>query len=152
WEASQEEEQEKLEEWEDDHEFSLSWTTNMIIVLCFVKHFYSLEKTDLSLVALQGMRDCSNYSMQVAATLIAVLTVDFKSTPTDVAMALHKIMQHLSYGPHVCLFFLELFMVLIFHMVSSRALTSLEVTAVMKDPICPSTPTSLIRYYHCAHC
>ncbi|OXB53240.1 hypothetical protein ASZ78_004087, partial [Callipepla squamata] len=102
WETSQEEEQEKLEEWEDDHEFSLSWTTNLIIVL--------------------------------------------------VAMALHKIMQHLSYGPYVCLFFPELFMVLIFQMVSSRALTSLEATTVMKDPICPSTPTSAIRYYHRAHC
>ncbi|OXB53298.1 hypothetical protein ASZ78_013631, partial [Callipepla squamata] len=86
WEAPQEEEQEKPKQWEDDHEFSLSWTTNtMIIVLFFVKHFYSLEKTDLTLVALQRMRDCSNYSIQVAATLMAVLTVDFKSTPTDVS-------------------------------------------------------------------
>ncbi|OXB80603.1 UNVERIFIED_CONTAM: hypothetical protein H355_005532 [Colinus virginianus] len=129
WEALQEEEQEKLKQWEDDHAFSLSWTTNiMIIVLCFVKHFCSLEKTDLTLVALQGMRDCSNYSTQVAATLMAVLTVDFKPTPTDVAMALHKIVQHSQYGPHVRLFFPELFVVLIFQMMSSRALKSLEVT------------------------
>ncbi|OXB52350.1 hypothetical protein ASZ78_004346 [Callipepla squamata] len=95
---------------------------------CFVKHFCSLEKTDLTLVALQGMRDCSNYSTQVAATLMAVLTVDFKPTPTDVAMALHKIVQHSQYGPHVRLFFPELFVVLIFQIVSSRALKSLEVT------------------------
>ncbi|OXB70148.1 UNVERIFIED_CONTAM: hypothetical protein H355_012638, partial [Colinus virginianus] len=212
---------------------------------CFVKQFYSLKKTNLILVALQGMRDCSNYSTQVAATLMAVLTVDFKPTPTNVqwiltaihrsrklimeewaqstiqstfpwlatsdprastfsllhcsptcnrcaaptpflegppihphmdrdlhplwigtpmpcrreppshaervAMALHKIVQHSQYGPHVRLFFPELFMVLIFQMVSSRELTSLEVTAIMEDPICPSTPTSAIRYSCHAH-
>ncbi|OXB70858.1 UNVERIFIED_CONTAM: hypothetical protein H355_016350 [Colinus virginianus] len=55
---------------------------------CFVKHFYSSETTDLILVALQGMKDCSNYNTQVTATLMAVLTVDFKSTPTDVSSCL----------------------------------------------------------------
>ncbi|OXB69636.1 UNVERIFIED_CONTAM: hypothetical protein H355_013334, partial [Colinus virginianus] len=94
WEAPQEEDQEKLKQWEDDHEFSLSWTANTtVIVLKFAKHFYSSEKTDFILTALQGMRDCSNYSTQVAATLMAVLMDDFKPTPTDVqriVMAIHR--------------------------------------------------------------
>ncbi|XP_065604448.1 uncharacterized protein LOC136056269 [Cyrtonyx montezumae] len=242
WEVPQEEDQEKLEQWEDDHKFSLSWTTNtMVIVLRFAKHFYSSEKTDFILTALQGMSDCSNYSTQVSATLMAVLMEDFKPTPTDVqrivtaihrsrkliteeraqrtiqntfprlaasdprattlsllrcshtcdrdtwelwemalssagvvpwmvqellrllemaplgqetesgtfplaaAMALHKIMQHSQYGPQVRLFFLELFMALIFQLVSSGSLEPPEVTAVTEDPICPSAPTSAIR-------
>ncbi|OXB51803.1 hypothetical protein ASZ78_016636, partial [Callipepla squamata] len=242
WEAPQEEDEEKLKQWEDDHKFSLSWTTNvMVIVLRFAKHFYSSEKTDFILTALQGMSDCSNYSTQLAATLMAVLMVDFKPAPTDVqrivmaihrsrkliteeqaqrtiqntfpwlaasdprattlsllrcshtcdkdtwelwemalssvgvvpqmvqellqllemaplgqeteigtlplaaAMALHKILQHSQYGPQVCLFVLELFVALIFQMVSSASLKPLEVTAIMEDLICPSAPTSDIR-------
>ncbi|OXB53099.1 hypothetical protein ASZ78_012555 [Callipepla squamata] len=58
------------------------------IFQCFVKHFYSSETTNLILVALQGMKDCSNYNTQVTANLMAVLTVDFKSTPTDVSSCL----------------------------------------------------------------
>ncbi|OXB52112.1 hypothetical protein ASZ78_014000 [Callipepla squamata] len=86
WEAPQGEDQEKLKQWEDDHKFSLSWTTNvMVIVLRFAKHFYSSEKTDFILTALQGMSDCSNYSTQLAATLMDVLMVDFKPAPTDVS-------------------------------------------------------------------
>ncbi|OXB52092.1 hypothetical protein ASZ78_015001, partial [Callipepla squamata] len=204
----------------------------------FAKHFYSSEKTDFILTALQGMSDCSNYSTQLAATLMDVLIVDFKPAPTDVqrivmaihrsrkliteeraqktiqntfpwlaasdprattlsllrcshtcdkdtwelwemalssagvvpwmvqellrllevaplgqeteigtlplaaAMALHKILQHSQYGPQVCLFVLELFVALIFQMVSSTSLKPLEVTAVMEDP---STPTSASR-------
>ncbi|OXB52181.1 hypothetical protein ASZ78_016590 [Callipepla squamata] len=239
WEAPQGEDQEKLKQWEDDHKFSLSWTTNvMVIVLRFAKHFYSSEKTDFILTALQGMSDCSNYSTQLAATLMDILMVDFKPAPTDVqrivmaihrsrkliteeraqktiqntfpwlaasdprattlsllrcshtcdkdtwelwemalssagvvpwmvqellrllevaplgqeteigtlplaaAMALHKILQHSQYGPQVCLFVLELFVALIFQMVSSTSLKPLEVTAVMEDP---STPTSASR-------
>ncbi|OXB66134.1 hypothetical protein ASZ78_003993 [Callipepla squamata] len=280
WEAPQGEDQEKLKQWEDDHKFSLSWTTNvMVIVLVrrarysrtrdhsrFAKHFYSSEKTNFILTALQGMSDCSNYSTQLAAILMDVLMVDFKPAPTDVsnwqlltgglspywggigvqrivmaihrsrklitkeraqrtiqntfpwlaasdphattlsllrcshtcdkdtwelwemalssagvvpwmvqellrllevaplgqeteigtlplaaAMALHKILQHSQYGPQVCLFVLELFVALIFQMVSSASLKLLEVTAVMEDPICLSTPTSAIRYHRRAH-
>lgn len=51
----------------------------------FEKHFHSSEKTDLILLALQGMRDCSNYNTQVASTLMAVLTVDFNPMPNDVS-------------------------------------------------------------------
>ncbi|OXB83387.1 UNVERIFIED_CONTAM: hypothetical protein H355_006234 [Colinus virginianus] len=230
WESPQGEDQEKLKQWEDDHKFSLSWTTNVtVIVLRFAKHFYSSEKTDFILTALQGMSDCSNYSTQLAATLMDVLMVDFKPAPTDVqrivmaihrsrkliteeraqrtiqttfpwlaasdpcattlsllrcshtcdkdtwelwemalssagvvpwmvqellrllevaplgqeteigtlplaaAMALHKILQHSQYGPQVCLFVLELFVALIFQMVSSTSLKPLEVTAVTED-------------------
>ncbi|OXB69610.1 UNVERIFIED_CONTAM: hypothetical protein H355_001940, partial [Colinus virginianus] len=61
------------------------------------------------------------------------------------AMALHKILQHSQYGPQVCLFVLELFVALIFQMVSSASLKPLEVTAIIEDPICPSAPTSAIR-------
>ncbi|OXB51490.1 hypothetical protein ASZ78_008157, partial [Callipepla squamata] len=94
WESPQGEDQEKLKQWEDDHKFSLSWTTNVtVIVLRFAKHFYSSEKTDFILTALQGMSDCSNYSTQLAATLMGVLMVDFKPAPTDVqriVMAIHR--------------------------------------------------------------
>ncbi|OXB53096.1 hypothetical protein ASZ78_012659, partial [Callipepla squamata] len=56
------------------------------------------------------------------------------------------IMQHSQYGAQVRLFFLELFVVLIFQVVSSGGLTPpLEVTAIVEDPICPSAPTSAIR-------
>eukprot|EP00076_Gallus_gallus_P035635 XP_025001173.1 uncharacterized protein LOC107049479 [Gallus gallus] len=68
WEG-QLDEQGKLEQWEADHEFSLTWTTNTtVILLRFEKHLHSSEKTDLILLALQGMRDCSNYNTQVAST------------------------------------------------------------------------------------
>lgn len=50
----------------------------------FEKYFHSSEKTDLILLALQGMRDCSNYNTQVASTLMAILTVDFNPMPNDV--------------------------------------------------------------------
>ena len=50
----------------------------------FEKHLHSSEKTDLILLALQGMRDCSNYNTQVASTLMAILTVDFNPMPNDV--------------------------------------------------------------------
>ncbi|OXB79843.1 UNVERIFIED_CONTAM: hypothetical protein H355_004804 [Colinus virginianus] len=50
----------------------------------FAKHFHSSENTDLILVALQGMRDFSNYSTQVAATMMAALMDNFKRTPDDV--------------------------------------------------------------------
>ncbi|OXB51947.1 hypothetical protein ASZ78_011793, partial [Callipepla squamata] len=62
--------------------------------------------------------------------------------PLAAAMALHKILQHSQYGPQVCLFVLELFVALIFQMVSSTSLKPLEVTAIMEDP---STPTSASR-------
>ncbi|OXB52143.1 hypothetical protein ASZ78_009349, partial [Callipepla squamata] len=92
WEAPQEEEQEKLNEWEDDDEISL-FTSTTDIVLCFAKHFHSSENTDLILVALQGMRDCSNYHTQVAATMMDALMDNFKPTPDDVqriVTAIHR--------------------------------------------------------------
>ncbi|XP_025001178.2 uncharacterized protein LOC107050557 isoform X1 [Gallus gallus] len=93
WEG-QLDEQGKLEQWEADHEFSLTWTTNTtVILLRFEKHFHSSEKTDLILLALQGMRDCSNYNTQVASTLMAILTVDFNPMPNDVqriVTAIHR--------------------------------------------------------------
>ena len=51
----------------------------------FAKHFHSSERTDLILLALQAMKDCSNYNTQVASTMMAMLTVDFKPTPNDVS-------------------------------------------------------------------
>ncbi|OXB53368.1 hypothetical protein ASZ78_007559 [Callipepla squamata] len=94
WEVQQEVDQEKLQQWEDDHEFSLSWTTNtMVIVQRFAKHFQPSEKTDFILVALQGMRDCSIYNTYVAAAMMAVLMNDFKPKANDVQrimMAIHK--------------------------------------------------------------
>ncbi|XP_031413515.1 uncharacterized protein LOC109364780 [Meleagris gallopavo] len=93
WEA-QPDEQGKQEQWEDEHEFSLSWTTNTSeILLRFAKHFHSSETTDLILLALQGMKDCSNYNTQVASNLMDVLMVDFKPTPNDVqriVTAIHR--------------------------------------------------------------
>ncbi|XP_040510696.1 maestro heat-like repeat-containing protein family member 2A isoform X3 [Gallus gallus] len=93
WEG-QLDEQGKLEQWEADHEFSLTWTTNTtVILLRFEKYFHSSEKTDLILLALQGMRDCSNYNTQVASTLMAILTVDFNPMPNDVqriVTAIHR--------------------------------------------------------------
>ncbi|OXB51691.1 hypothetical protein ASZ78_002410, partial [Callipepla squamata] len=92
WEAPQEEEQEKLNEWEDDDEISL-FTSTTDIVLRFAKHFHSSENTDLILVALQGVRDCSNSHTQVAATMMAALMDSFKPTPDDVqriVTAIHR--------------------------------------------------------------
>ncbi|XP_032296973.1 maestro heat-like repeat-containing protein family member 7 isoform X5 [Coturnix japonica] len=93
WEA-QPDEKEKQEQWKDDHEFSLSWSTNTtVILLRFAKHFHSSERTDLILLALQGMRDCSNHNTQVASTLMAVLMVDFNPMPNDVqriVAAIHR--------------------------------------------------------------
>ncbi|OXB51578.1 hypothetical protein ASZ78_007679 [Callipepla squamata] len=246
WEALQEQEPEKLKEWEDDDETSL-FTSTMDIVLRFAKHFHSSENTDLLLVALQGMRDCSNYTL-VAANMISALIGNFKPTTNDVqrivtaihrrrkvitekqpkriiqralhwlaasdphavtlsllrcsptcdkdtwdlwkmalssvhvvlkmlqqllqllemaplsqeteigilplaaTITLHEIIQREQYGPQVRLYFPELFVALIFLMVSSGALTPMEVTAVMADLFCPSAPTSAIRYCCCVHC
>uniref|UniRef100_A0A803XP97 Maestro heat like repeat family member 7 n=1 Tax=Meleagris gallopavo TaxID=9103 RepID=A0A803XP97_MELGA len=93
WEA-QSDEQGKQEQWEDEHEFSLSWTTNTLVILQrFAKHFHSWETTDLILLALQGMKDCSNYNTQVASILMAMLMVDFKPMLNDVqriVTAIHR--------------------------------------------------------------
>ncbi|OXB52332.1 UNVERIFIED_CONTAM: hypothetical protein H355_004488, partial [Colinus virginianus] len=240
WKSPQEEEQEKLKEWEDDDEISL-FTSTTDIVLRFATHFHSSENTDLILVALQGMRDCSNYNTLVAANMMAALIDNFKPTANDVqqivtaihrwrklitekrpkriirralhwladsdpravtlsllrcsptcdkdmwevwkivlssedvvpqivqqllqllemaplsqetkigslplaaTIALHEIVQHEQYGPQLHLYFPELFVALIFQMVSSGVLTPMEVTAVMADPFCPSAPTSALR-------
>ncbi|OXB51472.1 hypothetical protein ASZ78_009135, partial [Callipepla squamata] len=259
WEAPQEEEQEKLKEWEDDDETSL-FTSTTDIVLCFAKHFHSSENTDLLLVALQGMRDCSNYHTLVTANMISALIGNFKPTTNDVSnwqliaeglspwwgqtgvqrivtaihrrrklitekrpnrniwgvlhwlatsdphavtlsllrcsptcdkntwklwkmvlssvdvvpkmvqeilqllemaplnqetkigslplaatITLHEIVQCEQYGPQVRLYFPELFIALIFQMVSSGMRTPMEVTAVMADLFCLSAPTSAIR-------
>ncbi|OXB51959.1 hypothetical protein ASZ78_002920, partial [Callipepla squamata] len=207
----------------------------------FAEHFHSSENTDLILVALQGMRDCSNYSTQVAATMMAALMDNFKPTPDDVqrivtaiqrsrkmttamraqriiqdglpwlaasdphsvtlsllccsptcdkdtwelwemvlssvdvapqmaqellqqlemaplsqeteigtlplaaTIALHEIMQHSRYDPQEHQFFPELFVALIFQMVSSGARTPTEVRAITAGPFCPSAPTSAFR-------
>ncbi|XP_072214283.1 maestro heat-like repeat-containing protein family member 7 [Excalfactoria chinensis] len=241
WEA-QLDEKEKQEQWKDDHEFSLAWTTNTtVILLRFAKHFHSSERTDLILLALQGMRDCSNHNTQVASTLMAILMVDFSPMPDDLqrivtaihrsrkqiteeqalrtirgtfpwlaaanphamtvsllrcsptcekdvlelwewalssvdvvpkmvqellhllevaplgqetqtgflplaaATALHELLQRPQYGPHMRLLFPELFVALVIQAVTSGELGQLEATAAMKDPSCPSAPTSAIR-------
>ncbi|XP_021261184.1 maestro heat-like repeat-containing protein family member 7 isoform X1 [Numida meleagris] len=241
WEARSEE-QDKLKQWEADHEFSLSWTTNTTIILqSFVKHLHSWEKTDLFLVALWGMRDCSNYNTQVATTMLSILMLYFNPTADDVqrilmeihrsrkliteqraqttiegtlswlansspravtlsllrcsptcnkdtwelwemalslvsvvpqmvqellqlleiapldqetktgglplaaTTVLHKILQCRKYGAEVRLFFPELFVALIFQLVSSRELAPLEETTVNEDQFRPSAPAPAIR-------
>ncbi|XP_048786053.1 maestro heat-like repeat family member 5 isoform X2 [Lagopus muta] len=93
WEV-QPEEQGKQEQWEDEHELSLTWTTNTSeILLRFAKHFHSWETTDFILVMLQGMKDCSNCNAQAASNLMGVLMADFKPTPNDVqriVTAIHR--------------------------------------------------------------
>ncbi|OXB52134.1 hypothetical protein ASZ78_000079, partial [Callipepla squamata] len=217
------------------------WNKLVENIMCFAKHFHSSESTDLILVALQGMRDCSNSHTQVAATMMDALMDNFKPTPDDVqrivtaihrwrklitekrpnriiwgvlhwlaasdphavtlsllrcsptcdndtwelwkmvlssvdvvpkmvqeilqllemaplnqetkigslplaaTITLHEIVQHEQYDPQVRLYFPELFVALIFQMVSSRKRKMMEVIAVMVDLFCPSTPTSAIR-------
>ncbi|OXB51867.1 UNVERIFIED_CONTAM: hypothetical protein H355_012699, partial [Colinus virginianus] len=67
------------------------------------------------------------------------------SLPLAATIALHEIVQHEQYGPQLHLYFPELFVALIFQMVSSGVLTPMEVTAVMAGPFCPSAPTSALR-------
>ncbi|OXB53390.1 UNVERIFIED_CONTAM: hypothetical protein H355_013392, partial [Colinus virginianus] len=67
------------------------------------------------------------------------------SLPLAATIALHEIVQREQYDPQVRLYFPELFVALIFQMVSSGTRTPIEVTAVMADTFCPSAPTSAIR-------